>query len=91
MNKEKNYELNNGFLETAQGRDSRKDRPIFVPFCVSPNQMESYFGFKPKAIYDLIYAGKLQRGYHYLKIGKKLVIVCDKFIEWMEACDGSKN
>lgn len=91
MSKEYEYEINNDFLETSQGRDSRRGQPTFVPFSVSPNQMESYFGFKPKAIYDLIYTGKLQRGYHYLKIGKKLVIVCDKFIEWMEACDGSKN
>jgi hypothetical protein len=91
MYKEKNDELDNRYRETERGSDSRKDRPNFAPFCVSPNQMESYFGFKPKAIYDLIYTGKLQRGYHYLKIGKKLVIVCDKFIEWLEACDGSKN
>jgi hypothetical protein len=91
MHKEIEYDLDESFLKTSQDRDSRKGQTTFVPFSISPNQMESYFGFKPKAIYDLIYTGKLQRGYHYLKIGKKLVIVCDKFIEWMEACDGSKN
>ena len=91
MHKQIDYDLDESLLKTSQDRDSRKGQITFVPFSISPNQMESYFGFKPKAIYDLIYTGKLQRGYHYLKIGKKLVIVCDKFIEWMEACDGSKN
>lgn len=63
---------------------------LMMPYSLSPNQMEFHFGFKAKSIYDLMHAGRLHRGYHYLKVGKKVVIICDKFIEWMEENDGSK-
>jgi hypothetical protein len=61
-----------------------------MPYSLSPNQMEFYFGFKAKSVYDLIHTGRIHRGYHYLKVGKKVVIICDKFVEWMEENDGSK-
>lgn len=62
------------------------------PYSLTPNQMEHHFGFKPKAVYDLIHSGRIHRGYHYLKIGKKVVIVTEKFIEWMEDQDnGGEN
>ena len=74
---------------------ARHNSPTIVqrPFSLAPSQCEDYFGFKARAMYDLISSGKLHRGYHYLKIGKKVVIVCEKFIEWLEEQDqyGSPN
>lgn len=62
------------------------------PFSLSPAQCYGYFGIKKKQIYDLVQAGRLHRDYHYLKVGKSLVIVVAKFIEWMEEqSNGDQN
>ena len=91
MTKEQNYDLENKkFIRDEKSNFSYKGFNM-IPYSLSPNQMELYFGFKSKAIYDLIYSGRLHRGYHYLKVGKKVVVICDKFIEWMEENDGSKS
>ena len=90
MTQENAYELgkkrDNGRKEYGHTHDNHPMRP----YSLAPNQMECYFGFKAKAIYDLVNSGRLHRGYHYLKIGRKTAVICDKFIEWMEETDGSK-
>jgi len=57
------------------------------PYSVTPKQCATYFGISTSRIYDMVNNGKLHRGRHYLKIGKSVVIVVDKFIEWMEEQD----
>ena len=85
------YDLEKKYLTQKEKIRSPFKGFQITPYSLSPNQMELYFGFKPKTIYDLIHTGKLHRGYHYLKVGKKVVIICEKFIEWMEEHDGYKS
>jgi hypothetical protein len=49
----------------------------------------TYFGFAPQTLYDWISCGKLLRGTHYLKIGTKVVILHDAFIEFLHKEDGT--
>ena len=61
----------------------------FEPFSLTVKEAARYFGFAPQTLYDWISRGKLHRGNHYLKIGKKVVIIRENFIEWMVKEDGS--
>jgi hypothetical protein len=61
------------------------DKEIVVkPFSLSVNQMYGFFGFKPQYVYNLINKGELIEGHHYWKLKKKVVIIYDRFIEWMQ-------
>jgi len=61
----------------------------FEPFSLTIKDAGQYFGFAPQTLYDWISIGKLHRGVHYLKIGKKVVILREQFIEFMRCEDGS--
>ena len=61
----------------------------FEPFSLTVQEAARHFGFAPQTLYDWISRGKLHRGNHYLKIGKKVVIIRENFIEWMVKEDGS--
>ena len=61
------------------------------PFSLSIKDAAKYFGFHPKTIYDMIYQGKLFRGVHFLKFGKKVLIVREKFEEFLYQEDGSSD
>jgi excisionase family DNA binding protein len=61
----------------------------FEPFSLTVKEAAGYFGFSPQTLYDWISRGKLHRGTHYLKVGKKVVIIRENFIEWMLEEDGS--
>jgi len=61
------------------------------PYSLSVKDAADYFGFAAQTLYDWISVGKLHRGIHYLKIGKKVVIVCENFIEFMRCQDGGQN
>jgi hypothetical protein len=61
----------------------------FLPYSLSVNDAAAYFGFAPQTLYDWISCGKLTRGTHYLKIGKKVVILRDAFIELLHKEDGT--
>jgi hypothetical protein len=89
--REVKYDLDKKYVKQQERNGSPNEGFRIIPYSLSPNQMEFFFGFKPKAIYDLIHTGKLHRGYHYLKVGKKVVIICEKFIEWMEVYDGGQS
>ena len=65
--------------------------PNHPPYSLSIQDAARHFGFAPQTIYNLINEGRLHRGVHYLKIGRKLVIVRDQFIRWMVEQDGSQN
>jgi excisionase family DNA binding protein len=68
--------------------DNKKGK--FEPFSLTVSEAALYFGFATQTLYDWISRGKLQRGDHYLKIGKKVVIVRENFIDWMIKQDGSQ-
>jgi excisionase family DNA binding protein len=63
--------------------------PKFEPYSLTVREAASHFGFAPQTLYDWISRGKLYRGIHYLKVGKKVVIIREQFIKWMRAEDGS--
>jgi len=61
------------------------------PYSLSVRGASAHFGYSAQTIYDLIYKGELVRGVHYLKLGKKVVIVVEMFIHWMIEKDGSNK
>ena len=68
---------------------SRNNHASLQPYCLSVNDAAAHFGFAPQTLYDWISYGKLARGKHYLKIGKKVVILRDAFIEFLRKEDGT--
>ena len=63
----------------------------YHPFSLSVKDAAKHFGFHPKTLYDWISQGRLHRGKHYLKIGKKVLIVRHAFIEFLYKEDGSNG
>ena len=61
------------------------------PYSLTVKDAALHFGVAPQTFYNLINSGRLHRGIHYLKIGRKLVIVRDQFIRWMMEQDGTQN
>ena len=53
------------------------------PYSLTVRGAAEHFGFAPQSLYDMISGGKLIQGYHYLKIGKKVLIIRERFIEWL--------
>ena len=50
------------------------DQPYSIrPYSLSIKQMLEYFGYPAQSVYNMINTGRLERGYHYLKVGGKLV------------------
>jgi excisionase family DNA binding protein len=82
------------FFLNLVGRNSERELIMlttaqkFEPYSLTVKDAAKYFGLAAQTFYNWINIGKLHRGIHYLKIGKKVVIVREKFIEWMEAQDG---
>lgn len=58
------------------------------PYSMSIKDATEHFGFSAQAFYDMIHKGQLHRGHHYLKVGKKVVILRDEFISWMRSENG---
>ncbi len=58
------------------------------PYTLSLRGAELYFGIKEKTFRNWIHEGRLRRGYHYRKVGGKVLLIRDKFIEYMEQEDG---
>ena len=46
-------------------------------------------GLAVGTLYNWISNGRMKRGVHYLKVGRKPIIIREKFIELMEEEDGS--
>ena len=70
---------------------TKESGEIPPPYSLSIQDAARHFGFKPQTLYDWISTGKLLRGIHYLKVGKKVVIVRHQFIRYMEDLDGTQN
>ena len=60
----------------------------FEPYSFTIKDAALYFGFAPRTFYDWINTGRLHRGIHYLKVGRKVVILREPFIEFMRKEDG---
>lgn len=61
------------------------------PYTLTVKGASEHFGFAPGTLYNWISDGKLKRGFHYLKVGNKPMIIREKFIKFMEEEDGSWN
>ena len=68
---------------------SANPKSRFEPYRLTIKDAALYFGFAPRTLYDWIYSGRLHRGIHYLKVGRKLVIVRQPFVDFMRKEDGS--
>lgn len=62
--------------------DNRYLRPL-EPFSLSVGDAAKYFGFNKNTIYNMISNGTLILGTHYLKVGRKVVILTAAFKKWM--------
>jgi len=58
------------------------------PYSLSINGASAYFGPAKQTLYKWISEGRLHRGYHYLKVGRKPLIIHDAFVEFMRQEDG---
>lgn len=58
------------------------------PFSLTVKDAAVHFGFAPQTLYDWISEGRLHRGEHYLKVGRKVVIVREAFIDFLRKEDG---
>jgi hypothetical protein len=61
------------------------------PYTLNIKGASKHFGLAPGTFYNWINTGKLIRGFHYLKVGNKPLIIREKFIQWMEEQDGSRK
>ena len=61
----------------------------FEPYSLTIRDAAEYFGFAQRTFYDWIRIGRLHRGYHYFKVGRKVVIVREAFIDFIRKEDGS--
>ena len=64
---------------------------IFPPYSLSVKGAAKHFGFAEHTLHQWVSDGKLVRGKEYLKVGKKIVIVREAFIEFMEEKDGCQQ
>ena len=55
----------------------------FAPYSLSVKAAEEYFELQPRSIYEMIRTGKIRLNYHYLKIGRKVLILREPFIEFL--------
>ena len=70
---------------------SQQNKQHPYPYSLSVRDAAVHFGFAAQTLYDWISIGKLHRGTHYLKVGKKIVIVRRAFIQFLQQEDGSNG
>ena len=68
---------------------THNDPKHYTPYSLTVKGASEHFGLAEGTLYNWIYNGRLRRGVHYLKVGKKPMIIREKFIELMEEEDGS--
>jgi predicted site-specific integrase-resolvase len=61
------------------------------PFSLSPKKAEAHFSIAAQTIYNWVKEGRLVRDKHYLKVGSRLVIVRDEFIEFLRKESNNDN
>jgi len=60
----------------------------FEPFTMTYKNASAYFGYAEQTLRHMVSKGKLLRGKHYLKVGDKILILRQGFIEWLLEKDG---
>ena len=50
------------------------------PYSMTVQEAAKHFGFAAQTLYDWVSQGRLHRGIHYLKVGRRTVIIREKFI-----------
>lgn len=60
-----------------------------APFSLRVNDAAEHFGLKAPTLYQWVSQGRLLRGKHYLKVGGRVVIIREAFIEFMFKEDGT--
>lgn len=58
------------------------------PYTMTIKDAAQYFGYKPQTLYAMVSAGVLIFGTHYLKVGKKVLILTEAFKKWMHEKSG---
>jgi len=58
------------------------------PYSLRVQDMKDHFGIAPQTVYQWINQGRLLRGKHYLKVGNRVFIVREAFVEFMREEDG---
>ena len=66
-------------------------RPKLEVYTLSVADASKVFGLAKGTLYNWVNNGRLIRGTQYLKIGNRVLIKRQEFIEWMEAEDGCQQ
>ena len=70
--------------DKAKGNSERNP----APYSFSITGASVHFGIAKHTFYNWINEGRLHRGHHYLKVGRKVLIVREAFIEFLQDEDG---
>jgi len=62
-----------------------------TPYSLSIQDSAAHFGLSKHTLYKWVSEGRLLRGKHYLKIGKRVVIIREAFINYLHAEDGTNG
>lgn len=67
-----------------------KEKTISAPpYSMRIKIASEHFGLAEPTLYQWVSNGRLLRGKHYLKVGGRVVIIRDAFIDFMMSEDGS--
>lgn len=61
----------------------------FPPYSLRKKTAAEHFGLSESTLSQWVSNGRLLRGKHYLKVGGRIVIIREAFIEFMKVEDGS--
>jgi len=53
------------------------------PYSMSVKDAARHFGYTDQGMYDMIYKGQLVFGKHFLKAGKKILIIVEPFKQYL--------
>ena len=83
------------FNQSLVKQSTNKDRILNNPskddnsITLTVKDASNCFGFAPITLYQWMNNGRLIRGRHWLKVGRKVLILKDEFFQWMKEQDGS--
>ena len=58
------------------------------PYSLRPKEAAKHFGFAESTLSNWICQGRLIRGVHYYKVGARVLIITEAFIDWLREQDG---
>jgi len=79
----------NRLLAGGRCADNRCDVVSVQPYSLDIESAAQHFGLAKNTLYAMTVSGELQRGRHYLKFGRKTLIIREAFIEFLRERDGS--